>query len=293
MGLSILIPVYNSHVKELVETLLQQAKSLQKPFEILLLDDCSELSISYLNLKLNTLENVNYSVLSENIGRSKARNQLFEMAQYEFCLIMDGDLGIPNVDFLKNYWKNLQENDVVVGGHKYPTLPPLKEEKNLHWLYGTKVEVQSLEKRIKSPYNSFKTVCFAIKKEVFLEIKFDEEITEYGHEDTLFGIALERKKIKIKHIENPVVHLGIDHINDFLAKQQLAISNLKKLYQKDELKENLKQKVRLIKLAENKVLYRTCLIFSKKIENNLYSGKPKIWVLQLQKIIWWNQMNIK
>lgn len=288
MGLSILIPVYNSHVKELVEPLLQQAKSLQIPFEILLLDDCSELSISYLNLKLNTLDNVNYSVLSENIGRSKARNQLFEMAQYEYCLIMDGDVGIPNIDFLKNYWDNLQENDVVVGGHKYPALPPLEKEKYLHWLYGTKVEVQSLYKRINSPYDSFKTVCFGIKKEVFLQIKFDENIREYGHEDTLFGMELESQKISIKHIENPVIHLGIDSVETFLYKQKNAVKNLKKLYQKPTKKKTLKRKIKLIKIAEIPLIGKFTALFRKKIEGNLRSDEPSLWAFQLQKIIWWH-----
>lgn len=288
MGLSILIPVYNSHVKELVETLLQQAKLLQIPFEILLLDDCSELSISYLNLKLNTLDNVNYSVLSENTGRSKARNQLFEMAQYEYCLIMDGDVGIPNVDFLKNYWDNLQENDVIVGGHKYSALPPLEKEKYLHWLYGTKVEVQSLEKRINSPYNSFKTVCFGIKKEVFLQIKFDENIREYGHEDTLFGIALESQKISIKHIENPVIHLGIDTIETFLNKQKNAVHNLKKLYQETKINKLLKRKIKLIKIAEVPLSGKLTAPLKKIIYKNLRKAKPNLWALQIQKLIWWH-----
>lgn len=293
MGFSILIPVYNTHVKDLVKTLLRQSKSLQIPFEIILLDDCSELSISYLNLKLNSLEHISYNVLSENIGRSKIRNKLFEMAQYNFCLIMDGDVGIVKESFLKNYWVSLQKNEIVVGGHEYPTLPPLEKEKYLHWLYGSKIEVKSLNERLKYPYKSFKTVCFGITKNIFNKIKFDENLTQYGHEDTLFGLTLESEKIPIIHIDNPVLHLGIDPLNDFLVKQQVATFNLKKLYQKDNLKSVLKQKAKLIKFAENKLFFKICKLFSKVIEKNLYSDRPNIWALQLQKIIWWNQMNVK
>jgi glycosyltransferase involved in cell wall biosynthesis len=291
MGFSILIPVYNTYAKELVENLLLQSKSLEIPFEILLLDDCSELSISYINLKLNLLDNVNYVVLKENKGRSKVRNQLFEMAKYDSCLIMDGDVGVLKQDFLINYWETLQAFDVVVGGHKYSSLPPLQEEKYLHWLYGSKVESQTIEKRAKTPYASFKTVCFGIKKKVFQQIKFDEDLTEYGHEDTLFGIALEENKVSIKHIDNPVLHLGVDDRKDFLAKQKIAVKNLNKLYNNPILKESLKKKVRLIKVSENNLISIFSIFLKRLIRKNLYSKKPKLWALQAQKIIWWKEID--
>ncbi len=287
MGLSILIPVYNTRVKDLVQTLLHQVKVLQIPFEILLIDDCSYPEISNSNAALNALENVWYKGLSKNIGRSKVRNQLFEQAQYDICLIMDGDVEIDNDLFVANYWSALQDNLVVVGGHKYSTSPPENKDKYLHWYYGTQIEVQPTEKRKKSPYNSFKTVCFGIHKIIFLQIKFNEQIAGYGHEDTLFGLALEKKKIKIQHINNPLVHLGLDDLDVFLAKQKEAIINLKKLYKTTENKEALKQKSRLIKIAEIPLVGLFALVFTKAIAKNLKSSTPKLWTLQLQKIIWW------
>ena len=83
-----------------VNFVISSLKKINTKFQILFIDDCSDLSISYLNRKVNRLENVEYEVLSENIGRAAIRNKLVEMAKYEFCIIMDGDVNIVSDDYI-------------------------------------------------------------------------------------------------------------------------------------------------------------------------------------------------
>ncbi|MBE9467543.1 MAG: hypothetical protein IMY72_04360 [Bacteroidetes bacterium] len=102
---------------------------------------------------------------------------------------------------------------------------PLKE-KMLSWKYGTKKESKSLEERILSANKSFMTNNFLIKKSTFNEIKLDERIVKYGHEDTLFGFELKKRGITIEHIQNPVLNGDIENNIEFLKKTKNGIINL-------------------------------------------------------------------
>lgn len=286
MGVSILIPVYNTHIQHLVEKLHSQAIALDLPFEIIIADDCSELSISYINMKVRQLENVNYIVLTENIGRAKNRNLLFETAKYDKCIIMDGDVDLPDNNFLSKYLNALKPDNVVVGGHSYSPLPPIDSKLYLHWLYGSKIESSPLENRKNHPYESFKTVCFAIHKSTFQKIRFDENIEGYGHEDTIFGIDLKKAGVKIEHIQNPVIHLGLDEADTFLQKQKQAVKNLKKLYFGSNLKKELESSIRLVKWGKLPIPVKILKLFEQSFLKNLKKPSPRLFFLQIQKLIW-------
>lgn len=250
---SILIPIYNFDITTLVDKLYTEASKLSKKFEILLIDDDSSKEFKEINSNISEKENVAIFFLEKNIGRAKIRNLLFEKAKYENCLILDCDVQIVKNNFIEEYFNNL-DNNVVVGGHIYSEDKPKNEKKRFHWLYGSNVEVQNIKARLKNPYSSFMTNSFAITKTIFNEIKFNEFISEYGHEDTLFGIALEKQKIEIKHILNPVIHIGLDDEISFYKKQENAIKNLAKLYFKEEYKKDLAN-IKLIKFYNSPLKY--------------------------------------
>lgn len=235
---SILIPVYNFDVNTLVNQLHFQADLLKADYEILLIDDKSDNHFIQKNKQLENNANVRFIFLKENIGRSKIRNLLFEKAKHENCIIMDCDVELVKDDFLLNYLQKL-DNNVVVGGHKYADKAPKDKNKYFHWLYGSNVEVQKINLRLKNPYTSFMTNSFATTKTIFNKLKLNTSITDYGHEDTLFGIALKNKEISIKHINNPVIHLGLDNEKDFYSKQEMAIKNLVRLYKNEEFTKDL------------------------------------------------------
>ncbi|MBL6876171.1 MAG: glycosyltransferase [Chitinophagales bacterium] len=287
MDFSILIPVYNTHIECLCDELCKQAAKYSDNFQILFVDDCSELSISYINQKVSSYTNVDYQVLSQNIGRSAIRNLLFEKAHYDKCIIMDGDVRIIRDDFLSNYLKALKEDEILVGGHNYQKDVPLDQLKLLHWVYGVKVESKNFEKRQAFPYRSFMTSNFACTKQTFQQLKFDESIHGYGHEDTLFGIHAKQKGIPIYHLDNPIQHVGLENTTVFIDKQKSAVSNLKRLYNSSPNKNELHQQIQLIRLGELRLPWFLLRIIRPLLLKNLKGESPKIVSLQLLKILWW------
>lgn len=289
MEFSILIPVYNQSIDSLCKSLHEQASSLSSNFQILFIDDCSELSISYMNMKVKQLSGVEYEVLTENIGRAAIRNKLFELAKHEFCIVMDGDVSILSSSFIQNYLDQAKENTVLVGGHTYDANPPRDKDFLLHWIYGTKVESAPAAQRNAHPYSSFMTSNFACYQSTFEKIKFDENLTQYGHEDTLFGIIAEEQNVAISHIENPVRHDGLDSSKDFLQKQKMAVQNLKYLYEKPIYRSKLAKHSALIQASKWPIPHFLLKLAFPFVSKNLIGNNPKIWCLQWQKLIWWKE----
>lgn len=272
---SILIPVYNFNVVPLITQLKTLAFKTEKIFEILVVDDNSSLENKEKNLSLKNDLDVNYLELEENIGRSKIRNLLFERAKYEYCIILDCDVLLAKENFLELYFEFLKLDNVVVGGHIYLPNPPKDKEKYFHWLYGRSIEVKPLAERLKNPYASFMTNSFAISKTLFSKIKFDETLTQYGHEDTLFGLQLKHQNIEINHIFNPVVHLGLENENEFFAKQEKAIENLVSLAKNFKYKEELATNVKLIRFYN---------LFYNKFPYSFFTTSLKVFIKGLSKL---------
>ena len=142
-------------------------------------------------------------------------------------LFLDCDSTITSKFFISNYITFIQENNskIVCGGRIYDKFPP-DRNKILRWKYGIKKGSKPLNIRILSPNKSFMTNNFLIHRDVLNEVKFDERIVEYGHEDTLFGFELKKRGVEIKHIENPVLNGDIENNVEYLTKTEAGIINL-------------------------------------------------------------------
>ncbi len=227
--LSILIPTYNYSIFNLVTELHQQAMEAEIEFEIIVIDDGSS-TCKELNRPIEGLSFCKFIELSENVGRSRIRNLLADEAKYDYLIFLDCDAEIYNKNFVQRYLAFCKGITVVVGGRIY-------DEKNNHpdyrltKIYGEKRESYSAamkESRYKN--KTFTTPNFLISKSIFKDIRFNENIKGYGHEDTIFGVMLHQKGIEVFFIDNPVVHVGLDKGVTFLKKTEDAISNLYVLY---------------------------------------------------------------
>lgn len=226
--LSILIPVYNYNAFSLVEKLHNQAVELNITFEIICLDDASDLFKTE-NQQINRLQNCSFVVLDKNIGRSAIRNLLAEKALYENLVFLDADTFPVHENFISNYISLIDNSEkIVYGGILYESTQPSKN-KLLRWIYGRKREALLVADRNKNPYLSFLTLNFLISKSIFQKVRFNESIPNLRHEDTLFSFELKQKQIEILHIENPVFHLGIEDSKTFLQKSEEAVLGLKNL----------------------------------------------------------------
>lgn len=229
--LSLLIPCYNFDIRGLIQELHRQANACAITFEIICLEDASDATFVALNESIKKISCVHYEVLSENVGRSKIRNLLAHRAQYPFLLFMDCDSWPPDAFYIQRYVSILDPQKVLYGGRCYSPKPPKLHNLYFHWYYGSQREEQTATQRQKVPYHSFMTNNFLIPKALFLTIGFEERLTLYGHEDTLFGLELSHRKHPIIHLDNPLKHIGLEPTDTFLNKSKQALHNLWYLYQ--------------------------------------------------------------
>ncbi|WP_394907729.1 glycosyltransferase family 2 protein [uncultured Mesonia sp.] len=287
--ISVLIPTYNYTIFPLVQKVHQLLAAEKIDFEIICLDDASTNPSSIdENEEINALEHASYQVLKVNIGRSRIRNLLADTAKFDWLLFLDADVMPIKDDFIKNYLKFISnDHDIIYGGIKYvPNKPDAAQR--LRWHYGNLREALATEKRSRKPYVSFLTLNFLIRKSVFKKVKFNEDIPNLRHEDTLFSYQLQQAEVPILHINNPVYHLGIESSKEFLKK---SLDSLKaalyfkehKLIDPDYIKilafhKKLK-KAKLDRAAAS--LPKSTL---RHIERNLLGPKPSLRLFDLYRL---------
>lgn len=276
--LSILIPIYNRDCTELVNNLHNQGVSGNLDFEIICLDDRSTVGFREANKSLASLDKVVYEEQDENIGRARIRNLLATKAKFNSLLFIDCDMALEQDDFLARYLEAVDGKGAVVGGISYDQEVP-EPDFILRWTYGHERESNPKAVRSKQPYASFMTGVFLIDKASFDTIKFDESISRYGHEDTLFGTELKKQGIPVKHINNPLIHQGLEVNADFISKTEEAIQTLAELVKSGKIQDDVKL-YRVYKKL--KTFYLNGLFASRfqarkgKWLQNLYSAKPDL-----------------
>lgn len=292
--LSVLIPVYNYDVNLLVSTLDQQLTQSGIPYEIIIADDCSDTNYREKNAVITQGANIQYIQNQTNMGRAKIRNRLTEAAQYPYLLFIDCDAKILRQDYIKNYLEAIEKMRhnplfVINGGIAYQTEKP-DSQYFLRWYYGKEREEETADKRALHPYHHFTPFNVVITKSLFQCINFDENLTSYGHEDTLLGCQLKEQNIPYLHIDNPLIHKGLDTNEKFLKKIRTSIENLTKLSKNQDINKTLLQDNKLLKA------YRFCktlglqillrLIFKKyqvKMEQKLCE-EPSMFLLDIYKL---------
>lgn len=290
IGLSICIPVYNFNCIASVKVLCKQIENLIIKAEVIVVDDASSELLHELSNYKNSY--YTYEKLDQNIGRARIRNLLAKKAAYNHMLFIDGDSGIQE-HFLENYTSCIKKysNHVICGGRLHKLFP--KTKKALRYNYGVKFEDKKASDRNKNPYNGFMTNNFVVTKNTLNLIPFKEEITNYGHEDTFFGFELEKNKIDILHIDNPVIHLELESNDEFINKTKQAIKNL--VYLKNQYP-GFGEQIRLIKIANrykisNTVWFKNISYFLSKIFETLSKKTNSSSSFQLFKIFYFTSIN--
>ncbi|RZJ65105.1 MAG: glycosyltransferase [Flavobacterium sp.] len=231
--LSILIPTYNYDIFALAANVNRQCVLLQIDFEVIVIDDASGGFVSE-NSRINSLNNCSYSILPENVGRSKIRNLLASRAKYDWLLFLDADVLPVRDSFIANYLEHTNKLQAVNGGILYTNKKP-DDNKMLRWTYGKSREALPANARSKNPYLAFLSLNFLIPKALFEQVKFDESLPNLRHEDTVFSYRLQQKNITVLHIDNPVYHLGLDTFDIMLNKEHESLQALKLLVESGKI----------------------------------------------------------
>ncbi|MGY3087576.1 glycosyltransferase involved in cell wall biosynthesis [Hymenobacter sp. UYAg731] len=288
-GLSVLIPVYNRAVGELINSLLAQLTAWPGPVEILLLDDFSGEKFRRLNRPLGRLANVSYRELPQNVGRAAIRNQLATAAQHEWLLLLDNDSLLPDARFLARYAAARHRAAVLIGGTCYEAKPPADPALYLRWHYGQAREARPAAVRQAAPYGQLTINNALIRADIFRQFPLDERLTGYGHEDTKFGVELAAAQVAILHLDNPVLHDGLEPAAVFLHKSEQAVCNLAQVYRQDGLGTDsrlLQLALRLHRLGLAPAARVTLGAAVPAVRRQLLSAAPRLALLDLLKLFW-------
>lgn len=266
MKLSICIPIYNFDVRELVYDLKKEISLNGIDAEILLIDDASDRFFIALNNTLKS-EVENFVLLEKNVGRSQIRNLFLYYASGDYFLFLDCDGKIIHGEFLKKYLDFISYNPsckVVYGGRN--VMPHPKDSNHLlRWKFAVERENMPAEKRKKTPYLSFQTNNFVMKKSVLKKVHFNPEFQKYGYEDLLFAMDLKAQKIVINHIENPVLNNDIETNEIYLKKVEESIDSLQKMMSNTRVATKLSE-IKLVKaynyLIKTGTIKWFCKLFS-------------------------------
>lgn len=287
--ISVLIPVYNNDISQLVYTLQDQFRALGTAYELVLIDDHSAETYTRVNRPLQGLEYTTYIESPVNKGRTATRLELAKLAKYPWLLFLDSDSIIVKDDFIKCYCQELDNQlDVIIGGRIYPQGTPKSHISTLHWKYGFYRESRAGSE--KYPFKSFMSNNFLIRKEVFLSLRFYEQLEGYGHEDTLMGIQMESMGARLKRLNNYVLHNGVESVEVYLEKTRNALLNLTQLTRLVDEK-TLRQHVTLfraftqLKRSQTLRLYQYMYaLVGKRIERNLKGSNPSLFYFDLFKL---------
>ena len=294
--LSILIPVFNFNVVQLIKNIQSQAEACQIEYEIICLDDGSRNDIITANNVINELKNTSYLKNEHNIGRNQTRLRLCEKARYDWLLFLDADVLPKNNKLIANYLNLLDAGyEAIYGGFAYDKKVPEARFK-LRWEYGRKHEQVEASKRNTKPYKVIISANFIIRKSVFTTINKKIVGNFYG-EDNQFGALLKSHNIKVMHIDNEVYHLGIEPSEKYLQKKEQAALTLLHFYKNQKHTDHEND---LLSLYERLKRYRLSGLFAfffkflkRPLRSNLLGNSPSIMALQLYRISYMCHMDAK
>jgi len=219
-----------------------------------------------------------------NIGRAAIRNLLARESRYPNLIFIDCDAVVEKDDFLRLYADALKDYDVVCGALYHANEQP-NDECSLRYRYEKEADRQrDAITRDKAPYDKFTTFNFAIKKDIFTSILFNESITRYGYEDALFGKELKRRGIPIRHIDNKLLHSGLESNAVFLAKSEQALATLHSIEDRMGSTPLLAalRKLRALHLESIFMIYWN--LHKESLRKNLLGRKPSLTKFKIYKL---------
>lgn len=283
--LSILIPTYNYDAHRLVHDMNALAVREQVEHEIIIGNDCSTSHTGWMDT-CATWPDVRIIQPPHNLGRAALRNLLANHARGEWLLFIDCDAQVEADFSLAAYLQAARQAPVVCGGLRTPAVNP-NPDATLRFKYERAADrKRSAQTRMKHPYHAFSTFNFLVRKSLFTQLGgFDRDCKEYGYEDALFGVQLAQHDVALLHIDNPLVHLGMDANADYLEKTETALRTLKGLHGRMNGCSNIENwAVRVERLRLRPLVtaaFRRCRPY---LRSNLLGRHPNLIVFQLYKL---------
>ena len=292
MKISLLVPVCDYDITALVHGMKSALGKVPELCEILIGDDGSSQEYKE-KYKTLVADGVKLVSSEKNIGRAAIRNKLALEACGDYLLFIDADTVLPGTAeayFLK--WLPMMSlYSVICGGILYYDAPPGDPDKLLRWKYGKWREQRKASEKNKNPHEWFSTFNVMIEKTVFSKIRFNEKLKQYGYEDTLMGYQLKKAGIEVLHIDNGLIHEGLETNKEFLNKTKLAIENLSKLYDSVTDKRTFSRTVNVLRTYNYLRFFRLTPLLARfyirkrdRMEIRLESGRIPILLFRFYKV---------
>ncbi len=289
--LSVLIPVYQWDPRQLVAEIREQILQAGIPYEIIVSDDTPHIAEPDYQQDLAVLSGVRCFWRDRPLSRSANRNFLAGEAAYHYLLFLDCDGKVNSQVFVRDYVEKINPGSVLVGGTLYDSIPPENRSLLLRWIFGTHREQLPASTRNQDPWKSFSTFNFLVPAPIFHSIRFSEDLTGYGHEDTLFGLELKNRGIPVIHLDNGLVHLGLDPAEVFLAKVRESVTGLVQLQRTGLIGPGEVSEIKLLRTAARlrkygllKVVHFIYRALGRGLEKALLGNHPRLYMLDLYKL---------
>ena len=294
--LSILIPTYEFDCSALVRGLVEQGRALREAesdfsFEVLVADDGSSSAPRAALAAALPAADVRLLLPPHNVGRAAIRNLLVSEARGDSLLFVDDDAALCTDDFLATYWQYRDAADVLCGSLRSPKKGSLDESgRELRLRYERRAFSRLTPAvRNRRPYDAFTAFNALFARRVFDKVGFDERCRRYGHEDTLLGLELERNGFSVKHIENPLIHTGIDTNAEFLQKTETALQTLAEVGEPLQSRVATSRTYRRLRLLAP--LFRlTHKLLRAPLRRNLLGTHPTLTNFQLYKFLFFSEL---
>lgn len=241
MKLSVLIPTHNYKCYTLVADLHKQLEQSGIDYEIIVADDgSSDLQVLEDNRKLaSTFAHVRLVEMDKSLSRSAMRNRLWRLATYDWQLQINSNVMVTKSDFIRNYLDSVDDRVQIVCGACTAQGNSLRDVYERHFYEHFDTNFYNSH-----PYSYFRNTNCMFHRSVFLKCHYDETLTGYGHEDSVFGDTLKKADIKIKYIANPVTYVDTVSSTEYLQRTRESLHSLLQISQTNPDSTNLLKVVR-------------------------------------------------
>lgn len=289
---SILIPTYNTNIVELVTQIHAQCIDYGITSEIVVLDDAStNTDIVKANEKIASLDKCRIVKNEVNKGRTQSRHLLANKASFDWLLFLDADVLPKHHDFINRFdWPSLESEKIVFGGISYREERPAPTE-ILRWKYGKDREAKGVLARQKAPHFII-SQNLLIRREVFFAVN-KETHSKYGL-DNIVSFEIFQQGYRVKHIDNPVVHLGLENSDTFIKKSIESIKTTLFFEEKENFPKDFRPLQRIyLRLKKAGMVHSFMKGTNRllpKIEKNLMSANPNLKLFDLYRLYHYVQL---
>lgn len=232
--LSIATPFFRNDPSVLLESLSGQMAG--QAVELILVDDGS--GDPSLTAKLEALLHgltVPASLISlhHNQGRSAARNRLIAAAQAPVILFLDSDMAPDTASFVSDWLELARDPEMEIAYGGFSTLQIADcAALALAKLVAEKSDCASASERQERGALAVATSNLMVRKAILDETPFDSGFSGWGWEDVDWALRADAKGHRVRHVDIPATHLGLDDAATLLDKFAKAGPNFRKMVER-------------------------------------------------------------